>query len=67
VQFDLSKYKFVEEMQIAAGLDSRPDLSSRRTAKIGDRGDDIQPASKPQIGEGLGIGMMEPRICLWKV
>jgi restriction system protein len=26
VQFDLSKYKFVEEMQIAAGLDSRPDL-----------------------------------------
>jgi len=26
VQFDLSRYKFVEEMQIAAGLDSRPDL-----------------------------------------
>jgi restriction system protein len=26
VQFDLSNYKFVEEMQIAAGLDSRPDL-----------------------------------------
>jgi restriction system protein len=26
VQFDLSKYKFVEEMQVAAGLDSRPDL-----------------------------------------
>lgn len=26
VQFDLSKYKFVEEMQVVAGLDSRPDL-----------------------------------------
>jgi Restriction endonuclease len=26
VQFDLSKYKFIEEMQVAAGLDSRPDL-----------------------------------------
>jgi restriction system protein len=26
VQFDLSKYKFVEEMDIVAGLDSRPDL-----------------------------------------
>jgi restriction system protein len=25
-EFDLSKYKFVEEMQVAAGLDSRPDL-----------------------------------------
>lgn len=24
--FDLDKYKFVEEMQVAAGLDSRPDL-----------------------------------------
>jgi restriction system protein len=26
VQFDLSKYKFVEEMDVVAGLDSRPDL-----------------------------------------
>src|SRR5262249_48889812 len=26
VQFDLSKYKFVEEMNVIAGLDSRPDL-----------------------------------------
>jgi restriction system protein len=26
VQFDLSKYKFVEEMSVVAGLDSRPDL-----------------------------------------
>ena len=26
VQFDLSKYKFVEEMNVVAGLDSRPDL-----------------------------------------
>ena len=26
VEFDLSKYKFVEEMQVAAGLDSRPNL-----------------------------------------
>jgi restriction system protein len=26
VQFDLSKYKFVEEMNIIAGLHSRPDL-----------------------------------------
>ena len=26
VQFDLSKYKFVEEMDVIAGLDSRPDL-----------------------------------------
>jgi hypothetical protein len=26
VQFDLSKYKFVEEMSVIAGLDSRPDL-----------------------------------------
>jgi len=26
VQFDLTKYKFVEEMNIVAGLDSRPDL-----------------------------------------
>ncbi|MGD0555115.1 MAG: restriction endonuclease [Streptosporangiaceae bacterium] len=26
VQFDLSKYKFVDEMSVAAGLDSRPDL-----------------------------------------
>ena len=25
-EFDLSKYKFVEEMQVAAGLDGRPDL-----------------------------------------
>jgi restriction system protein len=25
-KFDLSKYKFVEEMQVAAGLDGRPDL-----------------------------------------
>lgn len=26
MQFDLSKYKFVEEMDVVAGLDSRPDL-----------------------------------------
>ena len=26
VQFDLSKYKFVEEMDVIAGLDSHPDL-----------------------------------------
>jgi restriction system protein len=26
LQFDLSKYKFVEEMSVIAGLDSRPDL-----------------------------------------
>ncbi|MEU9824742.1 restriction endonuclease [Micromonospora chersina] len=26
VQFDLSKYKFVEEMDVVAGLDNRPDL-----------------------------------------
>jgi restriction system protein len=26
LQFDLSKYKFVEEMNVLAGLDSRPDL-----------------------------------------
>jgi restriction system protein len=26
MQFDLSKYKFVEEMDVMAGLDSRPDL-----------------------------------------
>ena len=26
LQFDLSKYKFVEEMNVIAGLDSRPDL-----------------------------------------
>jgi restriction system protein len=26
VQFDLSKFKFVEEMNVVAGLDSRPDL-----------------------------------------
>ncbi|MGH8390526.1 MAG: restriction endonuclease [Pseudomonas sp.] len=26
IQFDLSKYKFVEEMDVVAGLDSRPDL-----------------------------------------
>jgi len=26
LQFDLSKYKFVEEMSVVAGLDSRPDL-----------------------------------------
>lgn len=26
VQFDLSKYKFVDEMNVIAGLDSRPDL-----------------------------------------
>jgi restriction system protein len=26
VQFDLSKYKFVEEMDVVVGLDSRPDL-----------------------------------------
>ena len=26
LQFDLSRYKFVDEMSIVAGLDSRPDL-----------------------------------------
>jgi hypothetical protein len=34
VQFDLSKYKFVEEMQVAARLDSRPDLLALKPAEF---------------------------------
>jgi restriction system protein len=34
VQFDLSKYKFVEEMDVVAGLDSRPDLLDLRPVEF---------------------------------
>ena len=34
VQFDLSKYKFVEEMDVIAGLDSRPDLLDLRPVEF---------------------------------
>jgi restriction system protein len=35
VQFDLSKYKFVEEMDIVAGLDSRTDLLALKPVEFG--------------------------------
>lgn len=34
VQFDLSKYKFVEEMDVIVGLDSRPDLLALRPVEF---------------------------------
>lgn len=34
LQFDLSKYKFVEEMNVIAGLDSRPDLLSLKPVEF---------------------------------
>ena len=34
LEFDLSKYKFIEEMDVVAGLDSRPDLLSLKPVEF---------------------------------